>query len=137
MLIRDPQAITDAGFAPYALMPFEDLQLTTRWSEYKSLVSELQVKSQGEGPLSWVVGAFYLKEDNAIRFDVEIPWCCGSPRPLGQSFVQPDRDVESKALFGQFDYSLSEKTRITAGYRYTWDEKSDTGGSNHIRSAIG
>jgi iron complex outermembrane receptor protein len=132
LLIRDPQAIIDAGFAPYALMPFEDLQLTTRWSEYKSLVSELQVKSQGEGPLSWVVGAFYLKEDNAVRFDVEIPWCCGSPRPLGQSFVQPNRDVESKALFGQFDFSLTEKTRITAGYRYTWDEKSDTGGSNHI-----
>ena len=52
LLIRDAQAIVDAGFAPYALMPFEDLQLTTRWSDYESWVSELQFKSQGEGPLT-------------------------------------------------------------------------------------
>jgi iron complex outermembrane receptor protein len=132
LLIRNQQAIINAGFAPYALMPFEDLQLTTRWSDYTSLVSELQIKSQGESRLNWVAGAFYLAEDNAIRFDVEIPWCCGSPRPLGQSFVQPDREVKSKALFGQLDYSVSERTNLTLGYRYTWDEKSDQGGSNHI-----
>jgi iron complex outermembrane receptor protein len=132
LLIRNAQAITNAGFAPYALMPFEDLQLTTRWSDYDSLVSELQLKSEGDGSLDWVVGAFYLKEENAIRFDVEIPWCCGSPRPLGQSFVQPDREVESKALFGQVDYALTERTNLTLGYRYTWDEKSDKGGSNHV-----
>lgn len=131
LLIRDPQAIIDAGFEPYALMPWEDLQLTTRDSDYDSIVTELQFKSQGEGRLDWVAGAFYMKEKNSIRFDVEIPWCCGSPRPLGQSFVQPDRQVESKALFGQIDFELTDRLNLTAGYRYTWDEKSDKGGSNH------
>lgn len=132
LLIRDPQAIIDAGFQPYALMPWEDLQLTTRWSDYDSIVSELQFKSAGDEALDWVFGAFYLEEKNAIRFDVEVPWCCGSPRPLGQSFVQPDRRVESRALFGQVDYEVAERTNLTLGYRYTWDEKSDKGGSNHI-----
>jgi len=132
LLIRDAAAITRAGFQPFALMPWEDLQLTTRWSDYDSVVSELQFKSSGENKVDWVAGAFYLKEKNAIRFDVEIPWCCGSPRPLGQSFVQPDRQVEAKALFGQLDYHVNEKTNVTAGYRYTWDEKSDNGGSNHV-----
>ena len=130
-LIRDPQAIIDAGFAPYALMPFEDLQLTTRYSEYNSLTSELQLKSSGDGPLRWVVGAFYLKEENDIRFDVEIPFCCSAGIPLAQSFLQPDRQVESKALFGQLDYQATDKLNFTAGYRYSWDEKSDNGGSNH------
>lgn len=132
LLIRDAAAITAAGFEPYALMPWEDLQLTTRWSDYTSKVHELQIKSAGDGPLKWIAGGFYLKEDNAIRFDVEIPWCCGSPRPLGQSFVQPDREVKSEALFGQIDYAINEKLNLTAGYRYTWDKKSDQGGSNHV-----
>jgi iron complex outermembrane receptor protein len=130
-LVRNPAAITAAGFDVFALMPWEDLQLTTRWSDYESVVTELQFKSTGEGPLRWVAGAFYMKEDNAIRFDVEIPWCCGSPRPLGQSFVQPDREVESEALFAQLDYAVNERLNVTAGYRYTWDRKSDRGGSNH------
>ena len=130
-LVRDPQAIIDAGFDPFAIFPFEDLQLTTRYSEYNSLTSELQLKSSGDGPLRWVVGAFYLKEENDIRFDVEIPFCCSAGIPLAQSFVQPDRQVESKALFGQLDYQLTDKLNFTAGYRYSWDEKSDKGGSNH------
>jgi len=130
-LVRNPGAITAAGFDVFALMPWEDLQLTTRWSDYESIATELQFKSTGDGPLKWVAGGFYLKEDNAIRFDVEIPWCCGSPRPLGQSFVQPDREVESEALFAQFDYAINDRLNVTAGYRYTWDRKSDKGGSNH------
>lgn len=130
-LIRDAQAIIDAGFAPYALFPFEDLQLTTRYSNYKSLTNELQLKSSGDGPLRWVVGAFSLREKNDIRFDVEIPFCCSAGVPLAQSFVQPDRQVKSEALFGQLDYQITDKLNITAGYRYSWDEKSDKGGSNH------
>lgn len=130
-LIRDEQAIIDAGFAPYALMPFEDLQLTTRYSNYDSLTSELQFKSVGDGPLKWVAGWFYLQEKNDIRFDVEIPFCCSAGIPLAQSFVQPNREVKSDALFGQIDYQVSDKLNVTAGYRYSWDKKSDTGGSNH------
>jgi iron complex outermembrane receptor protein len=45
--------------------------------------------------------------------------------------VQPDRRVESEALFGQLDYQVNDKLNITAGYRYSWDKKSDKGGSNH------
>ena len=39
---------------------------------YDSLTSELQIKSSGDGPLKWVLGAFYLQEKNNIRFDVEL-----------------------------------------------------------------
>ena len=131
LLIRDKQAIIDAGFAPYALMPFEDLQLTTRYSNYDSLTSEFQVKSSNDGPIKWVVGAFFLQEKNDIRFDVEIPFCCSAGVPLAQSFVQPDRRVESRAVFGQMDFKATDKLNITAGYRFTWDMKSDKGGSNH------
>ena len=130
-LVRDAQTIEDLGFEIFTRSPWEDLQLTTRNSDYDSLVNELQFKSSGYQRLQWVAGAFLLDEQNSIRFDVEQPFCCGPFRPLGQSFVQPDRRVESQALFAQFDFAVNEKLNLTFGYRHTWDEKSDRGGTNH------
>ena len=134
-LVRDAAAFSRLGYELDVKFPFEDLQLTTRDSTYKSTVHELQFKSTGSGDLTWIAGAFLMKENNDIRFDVEIPFCCAGGIPLAQSFVQPDRGVETQALFAQFDYSMTDRLNLTAGYRYTWDEKSDVGGSNH--STIG
>ena len=72
---------------------------------------------------------------NEIRFDVELPFCCGGGIPLAQSFVQPDRGVDTQAIFAQVDYSVDEDFNVTFGYRQTWDEKFDRNGSNH--STIG
>ncbi|MDH4386960.1 MAG: TonB-dependent receptor [Caulobacter sp.] len=132
-LVNNPGAITGLGFnvASVALFPFEDLQLRTRWSRYDSLVQEFQIKSDGEGPLQWVAGIFDSREKNAIRFDVDAPFCCGTPVPLAQSFIQPDRQSISTAVFGQIDYAATSRLNLTAGYRYSWDKKSDKGGSNY------
>ena len=130
-LVTDLDAITAAGFEPYNILPWEDLQLTTRDSHYESIVTELQLKSTSDSQLQWVAGVFYMEENNDIRFDVELPFCCGVVRPLGQSFVQPERIVESQAIFGQIDYAVTDRLNLTAGYRHTWDEKRDIGGSNH------
>lgn len=134
-LVRDAGAFEQHGFGVEVKFPFEDLQLTTRYSTYKSTVHELQFKSTGDGALTWIAGAFLMDEENSIRFDVEIPFCCTGGIPLAQSFLQPDRGVSTEAVFAQFDYAVNERTNLTAGYRHTWDEKSDKGGSNH--STIG
>ncbi len=130
-LVTNPDIIAELGYEPFTLLPWEDLQLTTRDSNYDSLVTELQFKSIGPSRLQWVAGGFYMEEKNSIRFDVEAPFCCGYIRPLGQSFLQPDRRVESQALFAQIDFSVNERMNLTVGYRHTWDKKSDRGGSNH------
>ncbi len=135
VLIRDPQAFIDLGFEPAALQPFDDLALETEYSHYKSTVNELIFKSESDSDLQWIGGFFYLKEDNEIKFNVELPFCCTFIRPLAQSFVQPKRTVDSKALFAQFDYSVNDRLNLTAGYRYTWDKKTDKNGSTH--STIG
>ena len=54
--------------------------------------------------------------------------------PLAQSFVQPERIVESAAVFAQFDYKASEKLNYTFGARYTYDSKEDVGGQNFVTS---
>jgi iron complex outermembrane receptor protein len=130
-LIRDPQAYIDLGFDLAALQPFEDLALETEYSMYKSTVHELIFKSETDSKLRWLGGLFYLKEDNEIKFNVEIPFCCVFIRPLAQSFVQPERTVDSRALFAQFDYQFNDRLNLTAGYRHTWDEKQDKNGSTH------
>lgn len=130
-LVRDAAAFERLGFDVEVRFPFEDLQLTTRYSAFDSMVHELQFKSAGDGKLQWIAGAFYMEEENSIRFDVEIPFCCGGGIPLAQSFMQPDRGVNTKAVFAQFDYAVTERANVTLGYRHTWDEKYDRGGSNH------
>lgn len=143
-LIRDFDLIDSLGFIERTVntdgstdvvvpvgAPFEDIQQTTRSSEYDSWVTELQLKSEGEGRLQWITGLFYMKEENAIQFEVEIPFCCGSFEPLGQVFNQPERTIESAALFAQFDFAVTDRLDLTAGIRYTRDEKADNRGSIH------
>ena len=134
-LVRDAAAFEQFGFPVQVMFPFEDLQLTTRDSTYRSSVHELQFKSAGSADLAWIAGAFAMREKNAIRFDVELPFCCGGGIPLAQSFLQPDRQVNTRAIFAQTDYAVTEDLNFTLGYRHTWDRKSDSGGSNH--STIG
>ena len=141
-LINDANLIQSLGFASTnfeningvrtavtlipTIAPFDDLQFTTESSDYDSVVTELQLKSTHDGDLQWIGGLFYMKESNAINFEVEIPFCC---EPGAIAFVQPDRTVESAAVFAQFDYKANEKLNLTAGIRYTYDRKADNGGS--------
>jgi iron complex outermembrane receptor protein len=131
-LVNNLPLLEALGYGDVAMQPFSDLSLSTNYSDYRSVVSELQLKSQSDSNLQWIAGVFYMKEDNEIRFDVEDPFCCGVIIPLAQSFVQPERLVESLAGFVQFDYKVNEKLNVTAGYRYTHDTKEDIGGRNYI-----
>jgi iron complex outermembrane receptor protein len=126
------QSVDGGQFDSVVLQPFDDLAMATNYSDYRSLVTELQFSSNSDAALQWIGGLFYMKEDNEIRFDVENPFCCGIIIPLAQSFVQPERIIESKAAFVQFDYAVNEKLNVTAGYRYTKDEKEDIGGRNYV-----
>ncbi|MDD9853148.1 MAG: TonB-dependent receptor [Deltaproteobacteria bacterium] len=133
-VVRDADTLARIGFSGAVQQPWTDLQLTTRWSNYESDVHELQFKGDFDvvgRQLRWIAGFFDLREKNSIRFDVENPFCCEAAAPLGQSFVQPDRQISSTAVFAQFDYQVSERLNLTFGYRFTEDRKSDNGGMNH------
>lgn len=125
--------IQSYGFNPanVAVFPFSNDEERTRWSRYDSLVNEIQLKSDGEGPLKWVAGLFDLREKNAIDYTVDQPWCCGAGLPLAEAFVQPDRRSITTAGFAQIDYAIVPTVNVTAGIRYNADEKSDKHGSNH------
>ncbi len=135
-LVRNQALLDSLGYSDTALQPWGDLQLETEDSRYSSVVTEFQLKSQSDAKLQWIAGLFYLSEDNEIRFNVEDPFCCGGIRPLAQSFVQPERTVESTAAFVQFDYAATDRLNFTVGARYTHDEKQDKNGANYVTNGF-
>ncbi len=113
-------------------------------SESTSL--ELRLASSGDGPVSWITGLYYFKEEQDTEFDAFLEGLSGTgfiapllgaPPPLlaGQPAVRinrfDDQTQESKAAFGQasFAFGSSDQFSVTAGVRFTEDEKDDGDGS--------
>ncbi|MCA8838099.1 MAG: hypothetical protein K8963_09640, partial [Proteobacteria bacterium] len=130
----DNQYILDVlGFSSITIEPWNDLALITRYSTYDSRVVELQFSSiaDPDNAVEWIAGIFFMHEDNAIRFDVESPILAAAKHPLAQSFVQPNRDIESLASFAQLEVPFTERFNMTFGARWTLDQKSDKNGLNY------
>jgi len=101
----------------------------TNYSNYKSYSHEFDLRSVGQQTLDWIVGAYYGYEDNNIRFDIPIMngTQYGSVSWQG-SFIQPKETVDSKAVFGQATWHMSDHWRLTGGLRWSDDEKKNIGG---------
>ncbi len=104
---------------------------------------EVQLTSTGDGPLQWLVGAFFFTEeadrrstlcnDDFQAFTLS-PLATGFAGDCpGNSTVSPTGeqgfsvggsiDATSYAVFAQLDYDLTERITATAGARFSWDEK--------------
>ncbi|WBR99850.1 TonB-dependent receptor [Pseudoduganella sp. SL102] len=121
----------------------------TEWGQFDSHSNELQFRSAEGGAIEWVAGLFEFGEKNKIRFDIDRSQISEAAlqqdlaagnvifvQPtVGQyasamTFIQGDRQLKSKAVFAQGSYNLDERTKLTAGARYTKDHKFDRGGQN-------
>ncbi|HEV7775281.1 MAG TPA: TonB-dependent receptor [Luteibacter sp.] len=101
----------------------------TNYSNYENYSHELDLKSAGESDLDWILGLYYSAEDNNIRFD--IPILNGTPQGTVNwqgSFVQPKETVQSKAVFGQATWHLTDHLRLTGGVRWSADDKRNEDG---------
>jgi iron complex outermembrane recepter protein len=77
---------------------------------------ELRVASNDtESRLRWQAGAFYYDAGNRQKLDFTL------------FRVDQQVDTESSAAFAQANYSITERTRATAGVRFTRDEKTEDG----------
>lgn len=87
-----------------------------------SLSQELQLASNGEGRLDWIVGYFYFNEDVTASFFSSCP--TQARNTPGCAFAAGLPETTSNAVFGQASYWLvPERLRVTGGVRYTEDEK--------------
>ena len=82
---------------------------------------ELRLASQGSGPLSWVVGAYYFHEKTYTAPILDF---------VNQGFTLSydlNASAKSYAGFGQATYEVTPGVRVTGGLRYTKDSKDRTG----------
>jgi len=91
-------------------------------SDNEQFTQELRLSSQFNGPLSFIAGAFYIHEDNALSpFVIENQagvFGLGT-RAQFNSF----QDLDSWSLFFDTTYELSDRLSLTGGLRYTREEK--------------
>jgi iron complex outermembrane receptor protein len=102
---------------------------TTTDSNYRSHSHELELQSVGSRKVDWQLGMYYAAEKNDIRFD--IPSVAGTQEGTISwqgSFIQPEELVESKAVFGQATWNVTNALHLTGGIRYTRDRRENVGG---------
>ena len=85
---------------------------------------EVRLSSKGEGPLRYVVGAFYFDEtqDGYNNYD---------QGALANTEYLPHLKTKSKAAFGQLTYSVAPAFRVVAGGRYTKEDKTLVGSTRN------
>lgn len=107
-------------------------------SRYDFQSHEVQLKSSGEQTFDWILGAYYSHEKNRIRFDIDQRngYRDGTFSWAG-SFIQANRQIDSRAVFGQVVWHATDAIRVTGGLRYTSDKKEDIGGRNVTYSGDG
>ena len=142
---------TSAFFLPGSTVPVYGDQ-TTDFDEHKKYYSnEINLSSNGDGPLSWILGLYQYQEQYRQRIQLASPLQTQLATPAfyygsingaapgvsslaaaglaatnpSRNFADNQAELESKAwaVFGQSTYKLSDTFALTAGLRYTKDEK--------------
>jgi iron complex outermembrane recepter protein len=101
-----------------------------QFTSAKTLSQELQLVSNGKGPLEYVVGAYFFKDKLNGTFINEqfVQVVPGDTRPAAVrqagGFYQEFRArTESLAAYAQASYAITDKLKLTGGIRYTRDKK--------------
>jgi iron complex outermembrane receptor protein len=114
---------------------YETLFDATRDDERETYQQEVRLVSNYDGPFNFVAGAFYQKEDikfcvvqNVGFVDLLLD---GEPTFLSQNplILCNEQNAEAFAMFVDGSYDLSDRLHLSAGVRYTDEEKEWTGRS--------
>jgi iron complex outermembrane receptor protein len=127
------------GYADFSTLRTADTDLSRfssgfagQQDEVESWSQEFQLASTTDGPLEWTTGAYFLQEkksglfifDRLFTTDALTNRPTTTVAPVGSDFNSLAKvDVDSYAIYGQATYSLTDALRLTAGLRYTEDEK--------------
>ncbi len=98
-----------------------DVAHTQRHSDYESFSQEIQLLGGRDDTVNFVAGAYLFSDDgftdNPQRF-------FGAFGPFGSYFESRyGFETRAVALFAQFDYAVNDALTLTAGLRYTDEQK--------------
>ncbi len=122
--------VTLTYIAGYSVLDINQAMITqlqglSTFSQLSHAVSnELRIASAHQsteaGSLTWVAGLYFFNEAQSYSPDI-------SSGPLHVIEVEPDIPDNSRAIFGQATYALTNRLRLTGGVRYTHDYESQRG----------
>ena len=94
----------------------------------KQFTQEINLVSEGSGPFKWVVGAFYMHDLAGLRPSrSEGLAFAGTVGPAGYIDNVTTAKLDSYSGFAEGTYTFGESTNLTAGIRYTKDERTFDG----------
>ncbi len=123
----DPANNTVASPEALAALQPDDAWLSRKAEESSQVSQEFRLASNAEGDFSWIAGAFYMVEDIERAEDVDYWFDTQWGTTTGRVSNTTDNKTTSVAVFGQATYELSDKLSITAGLRWSEDEKEFSG----------
>jgi iron complex outermembrane receptor protein len=86
----------------------------------RSFSQEFQLTSNPGGPLSWILGAYYFNEDAHSLYDLFIPIASQNLEPIGSN------RTNAYAAYGEATYDVTDKFKLTAGLRFSDENKQAT-----------
>ncbi len=113
-------------------LPYDTADYEYIVPDYKSVQSEVTVNGKAlAGKLNWTAGLFFFREESPNDgglFYLYLPSAV-TPQPVsGKQITLQDGGANSQrntsyAAYAQATYSIWDDTRLTAGLRYTYDER--------------
>lgn len=99
--------------------------------KYTGITQDLRLSSAESGALRWVAGLYFLREDTDV-IDNSIATTFLSalgPGSVGDildgEFIYDQQNVtKSSAIYGELTWAMTDAVSLTAGGRYTYDDKS-------------
>ncbi|AIY65109.1 TonB-dependent receptor [Pseudoalteromonas piratica] len=104
---------TGHGFIPFAAESADAIP------DHDQITQELRLSSNFSGDLNYQVGVFYFDEDLTIESFSYDTLANGAQN----GYAVQNQQTKAWALFGSVDYTLSDALKVTAGLRYSDDEK--------------
>jgi iron complex outermembrane receptor protein len=121
-ITSDPNALSNSGgfYVPALTFPgtINIPSVTEDGADTDQLTQEFRLASQTDGPLSWQIGAFYFDSDLEVTTDSFASFGFVSNQ---DTIIKQEN--ETWAVFGQASYDVTDRLTLTAGVRYTDDEK--------------
>lgn len=92
--------------------------VTQDGADTNQFTQEFRLASDNEGRFNWQVGAFYFRSDLIVTTD---SFASYGFVDVQDTMIQQENDTW--AVFGQGSYDVTDRLTLTAGVRYTDDEK--------------
>ncbi len=122
---------TGSTFGPYSPTTCDGTQFQVR--NQKDFSGELRLASNGDGPLSWQLGGYYLHIDRSVGVSLgadlgqgvlrNLYNAPGTSNPTSQLYSD-DFNTNVFAAFGSADYKVSDALKLGLALRYDIEDRS-------------